>query len=128
MTPSPKSSKQASHDKPSISTNIYINILKTAMIKVYIQSLNKSLDSSPSPSYHPHHCLITPVEPSYGVDLFEDDYLFLPAAYLRMGPALRPPVQSLRLRSLTSVTLFRFYVYGRIFDNPPGFFFYLHVE
>jgi hypothetical protein len=33
---------------------------------------------------------------------------------------------SARLRK--SECLFRFYVYGGIFDNPPGFFFYLHVE
>jgi hypothetical protein len=33
----------------------------------------------------PHHCPFTPVEPGYGVDLFEDDYLFLlPAADLKM--------------------------------------------
>jgi hypothetical protein len=31
-----------------------------------------------------HRCPFTPVEPGYGVDLFEDDYLFLlPAADLR---------------------------------------------
>jgi hypothetical protein len=29
--------------------------------------------SSPSPSYSPHHCVFTPVEPGYGADLFEDD-------------------------------------------------------
>jgi hypothetical protein len=47
------------------------------------------------PSYPPHHCPFTPVEPGYGVDLFEDDYLLLPAADLRMDPALRPrPVSS----------------------------------
>jgi hypothetical protein len=43
------------------------------------------------PSYPPHHCPFTPVEPDYGVGLVEDDYLFLlPAADLRMDPALRP--------------------------------------
>jgi hypothetical protein len=53
-------------------------------------------------AFPPHHCPFTPMEPGYGVDLFEDDYLFLlPAADLRMDPALRPrPVSS-----LTSVTL-----------------------
>jgi hypothetical protein len=58
--------------------------------------------SSPSPSYPPHHCPFTPVEPGYGVD-FENDYLFLlPAADLRMDPALRPrPVSS-----FSSVTLY----------------------
>jgi hypothetical protein len=52
--------------------------------------------SSPSPSHSPHHCPFTPVEPGYGVDLFEDDYLLLLlAADLRMDPALRPrPVSS----------------------------------
>jgi hypothetical protein len=38
----------------------------------------------------------TPVEPGYGVGLFEDDYLFLlPAVDLRMDPALRPRPVSL---------------------------------
>jgi hypothetical protein len=47
--------------------------------------------------YSPHHCPFTPVVPGYGVYLFEDDYLFLlPAADLRMDPALRPlPVSSI---------------------------------
>jgi hypothetical protein len=51
---------------------------------------------SPSPSHSPHHCPSTPVEPGYGVDLFEDNYLLLSlAADLRMDPALRPrPVSS----------------------------------
>jgi hypothetical protein len=41
--------------------------------------------SSHSPSYPPHHCPFTTVEPGYGVDLFADDYPFLlPAADLRM--------------------------------------------
>jgi hypothetical protein len=45
----------------------------------------------PSPSYPSHHCPFTPVEPGHGVDLFEDDYLFLPpAADSRMDPELRP--------------------------------------
>jgi hypothetical protein len=58
--------------------------------------------SSASPSYPPHHCPFTPVEPGYGVGLFEDDYLFLlPVVDLRMDPALRPHLVS----SLTSVTL-----------------------
>jgi hypothetical protein len=49
------------------------------------------------PHHIPHHCPFTPVEPGYGVGLVEDDYLFLlPAADLRMDPALRPrPVSSL---------------------------------
>jgi hypothetical protein len=35
-------------------------------------------------------------EPGYGIDLFEDSYLFLlPAADLRMDPALRPRLVSL---------------------------------
>jgi hypothetical protein len=44
--------------------------------------------SSPSPS-HTHHSPFTTVEPGYGVDLFNDDYLchFL-APDLSMGPAL----------------------------------------
>jgi hypothetical protein len=51
--------------------------------------------SSPSPSYPPHHRPFTPVQPGYGIELFEDDYLFLPAADLRMDPASRPrPVSS----------------------------------
>jgi hypothetical protein len=89
------------------------------------------------------------VEPGYGVDLFEDDYLFLlPAADLRMDPALRlRSVSSLtsvtlcnsttrlndgifRVHRLSVVTLaqlhrsdfiFRFYVYGGTFDNSPGY-------
>jgi hypothetical protein len=105
--------------------------------------------SSPSPSYPPHHCPFTPVEPGYGVDLFEDDYLFLlPAADLRMDPALRPrPVSSVALVTFYNSTtrlndgifrvhrfsvvtparlhrsdfIFRFYVYGGTFDNPPGY-------
>jgi hypothetical protein len=88
--------------------------------------------------------------PGYGVDLFEDDYLFLlPAADLRMDPALRPrPVSSLtsvtlhnsttrlndgifRVHRLSAVTptrlhksdfVFRFYVYDGTFDNPQGDF------
>jgi hypothetical protein len=61
-------------------------------------------DSSPSPSYPSHHCPCTPVEPYYGADLFEDDYLFLlPAADLRMDPALRPrPVSSVAFAYLGS--------------------------
>jgi hypothetical protein len=103
-----------------------------------------------------HHLVLgispfTPVEPAYGVDLYEDDYvpLFL-AADSRINPALRPrPVSSVAFAYLgnaynsttrlndgiftvhqfsiaTSARLhqsecvFRFYVYGRIFDNPPG--------
>jgi hypothetical protein len=52
--------------------------------------------SSPSPSDSPRHCPFTPVEPGYGVDLYEDEYLLLLlAADLRMDPALRPrPVSS----------------------------------
>jgi hypothetical protein len=52
--------------------------------------------SSPSPSHPLHHCPFTPVEPGYGVDLFENNYLFLlSAADLRMDPPLRPrPVSS----------------------------------
>jgi hypothetical protein len=83
------------------------------------------------------------VEPGYGVDLVEDEYLFLlPAADLRMDPALRPrPVSSLTSVTLYNSTtrlndgifkvhrfsvvapaqLFRFYVYGGTFDNPPGY-------
>jgi hypothetical protein len=89
------------------------------------------------------------VEPGHGVDLFEDDYLFLfPVADLRMDPALRPrPVCSLtsvtlynlttrlndgifRVHRFSAVTparlrrsdfIFRFYVYGGTFDNPPGY-------
>jgi hypothetical protein len=35
------------------------------------------------------------VEPGYGVDLFEGDYLLLPAVDLRMDPASRPhPISS----------------------------------
>jgi hypothetical protein len=106
--------------------------------------------SSPSPPHPHYHCPFTPVEPGYGVDLFEDDFQFLPAADLRMDPALRP-VQSLRLHSLTSVILhnstsrlndgiftvyqfsvatsarfhksecvFQFYVYGGIFLSARG--------
>jgi hypothetical protein len=91
------------------------------------------------------------VEPGYGDDLYEDDYLLLfLAADLRMDPALRPrPVSSVafaylgnaynsttrlndgiftvhRFSVATSARLhqsecvFRFYVYGGIFDNPPG--------
>jgi hypothetical protein len=90
-----------------------------------------------------------PLHPSYGVDLFEDDYLFLlPVADLRMDPALRlRPVSSVALVTLYNSTarlndgiftvhrfsvatstrlrksecVFRFYVYGGIFDNPPGY-------
>jgi hypothetical protein len=52
--------------------------------------------SSPSPSHPPHHCPFTPVEPGYGVELFESDYLLLPTTGLRMDPALRPcPAPSL---------------------------------
>jgi hypothetical protein len=102
--------------------------------------------SSPSPSDSPRHCPFTPVEPGYGVDLYEDEYLLLLlAADLRMDPALRPrPVSSVasaynsttglndgiftvhRFSVATSARLhksecvFRFYVYGGIFDNPPG--------
>jgi hypothetical protein len=110
--------------------------------------------SSLSPSHSPHHYPFTPVEPGYRVDLFEDNYLLLLAADLRMDPALRPrPVSSLtsvtvhnsttrlndgiftvrRFSVATSTRLresecvYRFYVYGGISDNPPGFL-YLHVE
>jgi hypothetical protein len=89
------------------------------------------------------------VEPGYGVGLVEDEYLFLlPAADLRMDPALRPrPVSSLtsvtlynsttrlndgifKVHRFSGVTparlhrsdfIFRFYVYGGTFDNPPGY-------
>jgi hypothetical protein len=89
------------------------------------------------------------VEPGYGVGLVEDDYLFLlPATDLRMDPALRPrPVSSLTSVTLYNSTtrlndgifkihrfsvvtparlhksdfIFRFYVYGGTFDNPPGY-------
>jgi hypothetical protein len=52
--------------------------------------------SSPSPSHSPHHYPFTPVEPGYGVVLYEGDYLLLLlAADLRMDSALRPrPVSS----------------------------------
>jgi hypothetical protein len=47
------------------------------------------------PVISPHHCRFTPVEPGYGADLSEDDYLLLLAAYLTMDPAPRPrPVSS----------------------------------
>jgi hypothetical protein len=84
------------------------------------------------PSYPPHHCPFTPLVPGYGVDLFEGYLLLFPAADLRMDPALRLVAfahlhnSTTRLRKLECV--FRFYVHGGIFDNPPGFFFYLHVE
>jgi hypothetical protein len=88
------------------------------------------------------------VEPGYGVALFEGDYLLLPAVDLRMDPASRPrPVSSLTLVTLYKSTtrlndgifkvhqfsvvtparlhkpdfVFRFYVYGDTFDNPPGY-------
>jgi hypothetical protein len=114
--------------------------------------------SLPSPSYPPYYCLFTPVEASYGIDLFKDNYLFLlPAADLRMDPALRPrpgssvafaylvnalqPNHSTERRHIYSPSVFRcdirstaqigmcfrFYLYGRIFDNLSGFL-YLHVE
>jgi hypothetical protein len=92
------------------------------------------------------HCPFTPVEPGYRVDLFEDDYLFpLPAADLRMDPALRP----LPASSLTSVTLYNTYIgfplrhpldcaNRNMFFNSTytaeylathrDFFIYLHVE
>jgi hypothetical protein len=93
----------------------------------------------------PHHCPFTPVDPGYGADLFEDDYLLLLlAADLRIDPALRPrPVSSLTSATLYNSTtvhrfsvatsarlrksecVFRFYVYGGIFNNPPGFFFFI---
>jgi hypothetical protein len=91
------------------------------------------------------------VEPGYGDDLYEDDYLrLLLAADLRMDPALRPrPVSSVAFAYLgnaynstarlndgiftvhrfsfaasarlhQSECVFRFYVDGGIFDNPPG--------
>jgi hypothetical protein len=89
------------------------------------------------------------VEPGYGVDLVEDDYLFLlSAADLRMVPTSRPrPVSSVALVTVYNSTtrlndgifrvhwfsvvtpaqlhrsdfIFRFYVYGGTFDNPPGY-------
>jgi hypothetical protein len=92
------------------------------------------------------------VEPVYGVDLSEDDYLLLlPSADLRMDPAFRPHAVSLVVfaysvtfcNSTTQLNdgiftvhpfsdskftplrksefFFQFYVYGGIFDNPPGF-------
>jgi hypothetical protein len=72
------------------------------------------------PSYPTHHCPFTPVVPGHGVDLFEDDYLFLlRAADLRMDPALRPrPVSS-----LTSVTLHN----STTLKAHRGIY-YLHVE
>jgi hypothetical protein len=52
--------------------------------------------SSPSPSDSPRHCPFTPVEPGYGVGLYEDEYLLLLlAADLRMDPGLRPRPVSL---------------------------------
>jgi hypothetical protein len=95
------------------------------------------------------YCPFTPVEPGYGVDLFDDDYRFLlPLADLRMDPALSPrPVSSLTPVTLHNSTtrlndgiftahrfsvvtparlhksdfVFRFYEYGGTFDNPPGY-------
>jgi hypothetical protein len=92
------------------------------------------------------------VEPGYGVELFEDDHLLLlPAADLRMDPALRPrPVSSVAFAYLGNALqldhsierrifrvhrfsvviparlhrsdfIFRFYVYGGTFDGPPGY-------
>jgi hypothetical protein len=48
------------------------------------------------PSHSPHGSPFTPVEPGYGVDLHEDDYLFLfLPADLRIDPAMRArPVSS----------------------------------
>jgi hypothetical protein len=91
------------------------------------------------------------VEPGYGDDVYEADYLLVfIAADLRMDPTLRPrPVSSVAFACLgktynsttrlndgiftvhrfsvaTSARLhksecvFRFYVYGGIFENPPG--------
>jgi hypothetical protein len=140
----------------------YIYPLITITVFLFLISLAWRRDnlfahnSSPSPSHSLHHCPFTPVEPGYGIDLFEDDYLLLLlAADLRMDPALRPrPVSSLTSATLYSSTTrlndgiftvhqfsvaksarlhklecgFRLYVYGGIFDNPPGIFFCLHVE
>jgi hypothetical protein len=59
---------------------------------------------SPFPSYSPDHCAFNPVEPCYGVILYEDHYLLLLLAPdLRMDPTLRP-IQSLRLYSFTSTS------------------------
>jgi hypothetical protein len=93
--------------------------------------------------------------PGYGVDLFEDNYLFLLSVTdLRMEPALRPrPVSSVAFaylgntpqidhsierRHIYSPSVFRCDIHSiaqiamcflilRIFDNPPGYF-CLHVE
>jgi hypothetical protein len=57
-------------------------------VLMYEYVLYEAHHSSPSPSDLPHYCPFTPVEPGYGVDLFEDDHLLLlPAADLRMDPA-----------------------------------------
>jgi hypothetical protein len=57
------------------------------------------------------------VQPDYGVDLFEEDYLFLlPVADLRMDPGLRPrPVSS-----LTSVTLHNSTTHREFFLSARG--------
>jgi hypothetical protein len=88
--------------------------------------------------YPSHHCLLTPVEPGYGVDLFEDDYrLLFPAADLRLDPALRPrPVSSLTSVTLQSTTrLNDVYLESigfcisilRVLGYSPGIY-YLRVE
>jgi hypothetical protein len=88
---------------------------RTSSVSLFLTSLAWRCEkpfthhSSPSPSYPPHHCPFTPVEPGYGIDLFEDDYLFLLlVADLRMDPALRPrPVSSLTLVTLHNSTTHR---------------------
>jgi hypothetical protein len=79
--------------------------------------------SSPSPSYPPHHCPFIPVEPGYGVGLFEDDYLFLlPAADLRMDPVLRPrPVSSVAFAYLRTALQLDHSIKRRYIYTPSVF-------
>jgi hypothetical protein len=78
--------------------------------------------SSPSPSHSPYHSPFTPVELGHGVDLFEEDYLLLPAADLRMDPALRPrPVSSVAFAYLGDTPQLNYSIERRHIYSRSGF-------
>jgi hypothetical protein len=85
--------------------------------------------SSPSPSHTPLHCSFTPVEPGYGVDLSEDDYLLLLAADLQsIGFPLRHPLECANRNVFFDSTYTVEYLTTRREFFFFFFFFHLHVE
>jgi hypothetical protein len=93
----PTAETQYYHQKTADSSSYYHSISQVLWIVLCFEGERLSLKFCPPIfSHFPHRCPFTPVEPGYGVDLYEDDYLLLLlAADLRMDPTSRPrPVSS----------------------------------